>query len=579
MKKIIKSVFEIKTLSIAAILGIILISSSCNKDFENTLPTSFKNDTLGIGNNSKKVLYIILDGVRGSVVRTLSPTNLTQLTTRAIYTYDGIADYQRNQITNAASWTTMLTGVDYTKHGVTSETFAGLNLQAYPTIFNRIKSTLTNARTVSLASTAAFNDNLATDATVKQNFSDDAAVKNAAVNELKNSDPSVLVAQFHSAETAGVANGYTSTNASYTSAINTLDGYIGEIMTALTTRKGYAGENWLVVISSNKGGGVSGGTAGSNIFLDESRNTFVAFYNPKFSPVAYNMPDLNSLPYAGTSPKYAGANSNAIQTNASLANFGSSTDATIRFNIRWDYGNTTYPSFVTKRASFTAGVVGWTFFMDSGGTIGINFSQTGQSNTQRLHTRRIADGIWHNIAARFWKNGTTRYVTLYVDGIPAPSGDLNITNLGNLDTTSPLRLGSIGDANVNCIINDLAIYNIAIPEATVIAKSKVTPLTDANDPYYSSLIGYWKCNEGQGSDLIDATGKSAPFKISGTPSWSAFSDISPNISPEISQAAFLAVPNGVDIPVLIYNWMNIAVPSQWGLMGKFYNPIVNLPKN
>jgi hypothetical protein len=40
----------------------------------------------------------------------------------------------------------------------------------------------------------------------------------------------------------------------------------------------------------------------------------------------------------------------------------------------------------------------------------------------------------------------------------------------------------------------------------------------------------------------------------------------------------MAVPNGVDIPVMIYNWMNISIPKEWGLMGKFYNPIVNLPK-
>lgn len=155
---------------------------------------------------------------------------------------------------------------------------------------------------------------------------------------------------------------------------------------------------------------------------------------------------------------------------------------------------------------------------------------------------------------------------------------MNITNLGNLDTSSPLRLGSIGDANVNCIINDLAIYDVAIPNETITAKSRVTPLTPSNDPYYNNLIGYWKCDDGTGTTLVDAIGKSDSFDIKGAVNWTPFSDISPNISPEISQAAFTAVPNGVDIPVMIYNWMNISIPNEWDLMGKFYNPIVNLPK-
>jgi hypothetical protein len=96
----------------ALVLGFILLHSACNKNFDSVLPNSFKNDTLGLGTNAKKVLYIILDGVKGSVVSNLAPNNLTQITNNAIYSYDGVADYQRNVITNAASWTTMLTGVD-----------------------------------------------------------------------------------------------------------------------------------------------------------------------------------------------------------------------------------------------------------------------------------------------------------------------------------------------------------------------------------------------------------------------------------------------------------------------------------
>lgn len=370
-----------------------LMNISCNQEFENVLPQSFKNDTLGVGDGSKRVLYIILDGVKGSVVRNIVPTNLTQITNQSIYTYDGIADYQRNSLTQAAAWTTMLTGVDYTKNNVVSEDFAGFDNTKTPTVFTRLKMEVGKARTVSISSSQAFNDKLAVDASAKQKVTNDAEVKTAVVNELANENPSLLVAQFNSAELVA-SNDYSPTNDAYVAAINTIDGYIGEILAAVRARKTYNGESWLVIIASSKGGGASGGDVGSNIFDDPSRNTFVAYYNPKFTTVGYNKPNVDALPYAGISPKYSGANNNATQRDPQVANFGSDKDATIRFNIRWDYGSTIYPSFVTKRASFTSGVVGWTFFVENG-TIGLNFSQVGQGNTQRLHTRVVADGKWH----------------------------------------------------------------------------------------------------------------------------------------------------------------------------------------
>lgn len=568
-----KRYFEI---SLSLILGICMWSfTSCNKDFKNVLPEVGLNDTLKVGDGSRRVLYIIMDGVKGSVLKEVEAANLREIVNRSIYTYDGIADFQRNVLTQAAAWTTMMTGVDYTKSQVVSDDFFGFDNVATPSVFTRIKDELGNIRTTSFSSSSGFNGKLAVDASVKQTLADDMAVKGATLMELTKEDPYLLVAQFNGAEK--VASGdYSINNTSYVQAINTIDSYIGEILEALRSRKTFSGENWLVIVSSSKGGGPSGGTPGYNIFEDGSRNTFVAYYNPKFKSVQYNKPDVNALPYAGVSPKYSAANNNATQTDPTVANFGSNKEVTIRFNMRWDYGGTNYPSFVTKRASFTGGVVGWTFFME-GNTIGLNFSQSGQGNTQRLHTRTVADSKWHNIAARFWNNGSTRYVTLYVDGVPAPAGDLNITGLGNLDTSSPLRLGSIGDGNVNCIINDLAIYNVAIPHNEIVAKSRVTPLTKDIDPYFDKLQGYWMAVEGVGSQLFDITGKSAPFELKGAINWTTFSDISPNISPSISPAAFKSVPNGVDIPVMIYNWMNISVPKKWELMGRFYNPTITLP--
>lgn len=577
MKKMMKSVFNLKTLGMGSLLGFILMSTACNKDFDNVLPKTFKNDTAGIGNNSKKVLYIILDGVRGSVVRTIAPPNLTQVSGRAIYSYDGLADYQLNPITNAAGWTTMTTGVDYTKHNVTSESFAGLNVQNTPTIFTRLKQSLGNVRMVSFASSAAFNDNLAVDATLKQNLANDDAVKAATVAELSTNDPTMVVAQFHSAETAGAANGYTENTAAYTTAINTIDGYIGEILTALKARKGYSGENWLVVIASNKGGAsTSGGLPGSNIFTDASRNIYLAFYNPKFSPVRVDQPNINSLPYTGFAPNFSGNNgafTAAVANNKTLGDFGTSGDYTVMLKVRMDHASTSYPPFIGKTPDFKSGsgTTGWVFF-SAGDTWTMKIAGTGN----QVAGDKVRDGVWHTLAMRLYTNGG-RKAKLYTDD--KVSAELPIPATASMSApTVPFTLGHINstesNGTINVLIKDVAIYNIAIPEAELQAYMKKT-VKLPTDPYFSNLIGYWPCNENQGSLIKDASGKGVDLNYVGTPNWKSFSDISPYISPEISQSAYQAVPNGVDIPVLIYNWMNLAIPSEWNLMGKLYTPTIN----
>lgn len=555
------------------IMGLVALNFGCNKDFENTLPKSFKNDTAGIGNNSKKVLYIIMDGVKGSVLKSLAPANITSISQNAIYSYDGLADFQYNQLTNAAAWTTMVTGVDYTKHNVTNENFGGLNLQATPTIFTRIKERLGNVRSVSIAASAGFNDNLAVDATVKQTVTDDAEVKAAVVDELSTKDASLVVAQFHSAETAGATAGYTTTTPSYTLAIQNIDSYIGEIMKALNARKTYNTENWLVVIASNKGGGASGGASGSNIYNDLSRNTFLAFYNPKFVTTIINQPDVSNLPYVGTAPRFL---SNAtlspqalLNSNTNLGNFGTSGNFTMMFKMRDDLGaGSGFPAFMGKNVTFGSSA-GWYFFR---GGNNIQQSFTGASTLQGGTV--MNDSKWHTYAITITTSGSTRTAVFYIDGISKVTTNIGVTNRDNI---APLRIGADIGKNTNFMVKDLAIFNVAM-SATEVASTMRVQLRPSN-PFFGNLLGYWPFDETSGTVAVDASGKGNNMTYTGPIQFIPFAEVSPNISPEISPAAFTAVPNGVDIPVLIYNWLNIAVPSQWNLMGKLYTPVISYPIN
>jgi len=577
MNKLFTSALTLKALGIFSVLVLLLISPGCNKDFENTLPPTSKNDTVGRG-AGKKVLYIVLDGVTGAAIRDLAPANLTQINVRATYSYDGLADDNLNVMTNASAWTSMLTGVEYTKHNVSTEDFSGLNLQATPTIFSRIKSSVSNARTISIASTAIFNDKLAVDATEKLNVANDEAVKTATVNDLKSSNSSLIVAQFHSAEIAGAADGYTAGTASYANAIRNIDGYIGEILTAMKARQGYAGENWLVVVASNKGGGASGGAPGSNIYSDVSRNTYVAFYNPRFSSFRIDKPDDNSYPFVGVAPRFISTGTttaNATLTNTAIGNFGTSGDYVIMFKVRNDASvNTSWPLFCAKTPTFgSLSSTGWAFSF-SGTSYQNDF---GNINANRPDVSLIRNALWHTIAARVTTVNGERTVTQFSDGVKRGTYSLPVTV--NLTNTGSLKIGTntstAANYNTNFLFRDLAIYNMFMTDVEIITNMKKE--ISLNIAYPNNLVGWWPCDEGSGVVLKDKSGKNNNFTLTSNVTWSTFNELSPNVGGNITQQAYSAVPNGVDIPVLIYNWLNIAVPAQWGLEGKLYSPTIILP--
>ncbi len=573
MNKLFNSASTFKILGLFCVLILILCGSSCNKDFSNVLPTSYKNDTLGRG-AGKKVLYIVLDGVSGSALKTLAPATITQINTRATYSFDGLADDNLNAITNASAWTTMFTGVEYTKHNVTTEDFAGLNVDATPTIFTRIKSSINSARTVSVGSTSLFNDKLAGDATEKINAANDEAVKTAVVNDLKTKNSNLIVAQLHSAETAGAANGYTASTPGYASAIMAIDGYINEMLTAMRAREGYSGENWLVIIASNKAGGPSGGIPGSNIYLDASRNTYIAFYNPRFSTVKIDKPDDNSYPFVGSAPRFLMTGTTEVfakLSNTSVGNLGTG-NYTLMFKIRNDAAtDSSWPPFLGKKADFTAVASGGYLFSFAGTQFQFDFG-----NSSRPNVSTIRDAKWHTLAITIAPIGGVRSLTVFSDGVKRYT--LGVANQ-TVDNTTAFRIGTaiVGGKVTDFLVRDLAIYNIALTDDEVITNMKKENST--NIIYPANLVGWWPCNEGSGFVLKDKSGKNNDFTLSSNATWSTFNELSPLVAGNITQAAYSAVPNGVDIPVLIYNWLNIAVPANWGLTGKLYTPTITLPTN
>lgn len=563
--KSIGSLFSIVLLSFLLMLG------GCNKDFPNKLQVNFKNDTLGVNAKTRKVLYIIVDGIRGRALQGINPPNIAQLVKKSIYSYDGLADVDGVGLTNAGSWANMLTGVKRDQHKIISEDFAGNNLTQYPSIITRLKQNNGGLRTASFSASAAFSNKFTGDAIENKTFEgNDLSVKNAAKEELKKEEATFVLAQFHSAEAAGSASGYEETNNAYANAILQLDTYIGDLMNTLSQRKNVAGENWLVVIASNKGGVIATDPNSTDFtsYADPLRNNFVLFYNPRFSSLFIPKPDSEKIPYSSTGIRFdyaTGARVTASIANPAKYDFGALGNYTVEVLMKSKTGNYIYPTFLSKRVTAFEGA-GWNMFLENG------YWMINSSIADQVKGRDINDGKWHKLTVVF--DGANKKIRVYTDGQFDAEKATDKSNL-NLNNPASLRLGYIpGNENTSAtvMLNSLKIFNVALTTADVSAYSCKTVIAQDN-PKYNNLIGYWPLQDGNGNIMKEKTGKGDDFQLGGAPQWESFNDVSPALCPEINAAFFTMVPNNIDIPFQIYQWMGVSVSPQWGLKGKTWDPI------
>lgn len=559
----------------------LVVFASCNKRFPNELPDN-GNTTGAISTVERKILFIVVDGAVGTEVNAAVPSTLNSLTDFAIYSWDGLNDYTNQPITNALSTTTLLTGVNSGKHKVTGNVFTGNNLANYPTLFTRLKTTKPDLRTVAFCSSPEIATNLAADATVKTSFGeDDAAVKEAVKTELSDNNPFLVFAQFHDVDKAGSASSYTVASSGYKAAILKVDAYIGEILTAMRARKSFKEENWMVVITSNKGSNVPYNPVGTpwSAFNDLRHNTFFFCYNPRFKSQHLSKPTV--IPYIGSSAFYSGTQS--LNRRAKVLDGGTTYDMgatggyTIQCKVKFPLGNFNYPAFLAKRASLTAGVVGWLFFRE-GDYWQVNLSQAAMANKQ-LRGHAIADGQWHTLTAVVRQVGAARNLYTYTDGVLYTTGitdaTRNIATYGNLNSPQPLTVGNLPPDNntglQDYLVTDIRIYNTDLSDAYIAGNFCKTDV-EATDPYKTNLVGFWPSTSVNPDKTIpDASGNNHPLVLEGY-NPATFSDITPGVCPAVSDAVYKTVPNGVDVAVQVYQWLGIPVPASWALDGRNWIP-------
>jgi hypothetical protein len=219
---------------------------------------------MAIASQPRKVLIIGMDGVRADALQQANTPNIDNIIAGGFYTYES---WHEGITVSGPSWSTIMTGVEYEKHGVTSNSYSGSNYNNYPYFPTRAKSCLQDLYAVQVVQWAPMSDNVYNDGwDLKLKVCDGCGANTVAATQAQLANPNldVLFTYFDEGDLTGHSSGFNPSNPAYISAIETVDGYIGSIMTSLHNRPNYANEDWIVLIVTDHGG-IGNGHGGNTV--------------------------------------------------------------------------------------------------------------------------------------------------------------------------------------------------------------------------------------------------------------------------------------------------------------------------
>ncbi len=572
-------------------LGMALLSLlffGCNQEYPNLLE-NVGNDSITVQGNEPKVLYIMVTGARGQAIQDANTPTITQMAKHAIYTFDGIGDYEQpfDSFTVRNAWANMLTGVTQTKTE-TDTLWTENKLDEYPTFISRLKKSYPDWKTVALVSSDELKNKFLTDATTSKSFGgDDDATVQAAIDELQSDEEvKVLITQLSAVEQAGDQYGYLSTTPEYVDAIEKVDAQIEQLLQALKSRESYNREKWLVVVASGKGGDKTppgGMPTDATGYDDMRRNTFVMFYNPQFQNYYVPKPANTSGagPFIGKTVKLYGGQGKAgvtAEVDASDQSMFEPGDGAMTVEAKFKFlpANTANNAIILSKGRDYGGIQGWAVR-----TFGDNLIaqiQPNEGGSLDIESSvKVDDNMWHTLALVIWKEGNTFYAKFFVDNILAGLSHSDLPAGVKITSSAPLTFGYhyyLWGTPPVMNMTDVRMWDVRLPDDVIKEYSCIPGMVPATHPYFNELIGFWPCREGSGDvfhNLLDPSGDyDAHLKSmdEGTIQWMPFNEVSPNICPAPAPAYYRMVPNSVDIPFEIFQWLGVNVPAQWKLDGR-----------
>jgi predicted AlkP superfamily pyrophosphatase or phosphodiesterase len=240
-----------------------------------------------------KVLVLGLDGVRPDALKAATTPNIDALIAEGVL-LEGtrvVTDRETKSDTiSGPGWASILSGVWSDKHGVLNNNCGTYKFREYPTFLERVKQARPDAMTVALVTWRPLHEQLLRSADICRNLKPvgsnnyaaaDAQCMKAAVNVLSTRDPAAMLVYFGNIDNTGHAQGFHPSVAPYQKAIETVDGQIGKILTALKERSTYAREDWLILVTTDHGGQGKDHQRGRNV--PEINSVFTILSGPSVS--------------------------------------------------------------------------------------------------------------------------------------------------------------------------------------------------------------------------------------------------------------------------------------------------------
>lgn len=216
-----------------------------------------------------KVLVIGIDGIRVDVLREV-PTPVLDSLVGA-----GAAAFTARNVLPTVSgpnWSSMLTGVEPTKHGVRSNDFTGNDYETYPDFLTRIERERRRLRTFAVVDWRPLGDTTSGGPTISDRVdrkvvldgyelgweTADSLSVEEAVTALREWNPDAMFVYLGNPDETSHEHRSTF-GPEYREAIETADRMVGRLLAAMRERPTYGEEDWLVLVSTDHGRDDRGG--------------------------------------------------------------------------------------------------------------------------------------------------------------------------------------------------------------------------------------------------------------------------------------------------------------------------------
>jgi hypothetical protein len=205
----------------------------------------------------RKVLIIGIDGVRGDVAESSALRNgsaFGRIQEEGAWSFNS----KVGPISiSGPSWSSMLTGVWCDRHGVVGNSFEGSRHDEVPNVFEFIEAGNPELRTAAVVYWKKIDEIILADgsADIQERYDNDSAVRDRAIELLAtDAELDFLFLNLDSPDAAGHGFGFSPDAPEYVAVVEAADDMAAAILAALDARN-TSGEEWLVIITSDHGGG------------------------------------------------------------------------------------------------------------------------------------------------------------------------------------------------------------------------------------------------------------------------------------------------------------------------------------